>query len=141
MNFKECLSKGMIRKDTSAPQRVQKSIEIADRFLYSTKKNIEIEEFEMAELASYNSIFHSARSLLFNEGYTERSHICVIVALKKLYNKNQTLINLLSTFDRIRISRHNVQYGGLLIDIEEAEFVFNFAKQFLETAKKIINTA
>lgn len=141
MNFKECLSKGMIRKDTSAPQRVQKSIEIADRFLYSAKKNIEIEEFEMAELASYNSIFHSARSLLFNEGYTERSHICVIVALKKLYNKNQTLINLLSTFDRIRISRHNIQYGGLLIDIEEAEFVFNFAKQFLETAKKIINAA
>lgn len=141
MNFKECLSKGMIRNDTSAPQRVKKSIEIADRFLYSAKKNIEIEEFEMAELASYNSIFHSARSLLFNEGYTERSHICVIVALKKLYNKNQTLINLLSTFDRIRISRHNIQYGGLLIDIEEAEFVFNFAKQFLETAKKIINAA
>ena len=141
MNFKECLSKGLIRKDSSAPERVQKSIEIADRFSSSAKKNIEIEELEMSELASYNSIFHSARSLLFNKGYTERSHICVIVALKELYNKNQTLVSLLNTFDKIRISRHNIQYGGLLIDIEEAEFVFNFAKQFLETAKKIINTA
>ena len=140
MNFKECLSKGMIRKDTSAPERVQKSIEIADRFSSSAKKNIEIEELEMSELASYNSIFHSARSLLFGKGYTERSHICVIIALKELYNKNQTLANLLNTFDKIRISRHNIQYGGALIDIEEANFVFNFAKQFLETTKKIINT-
>ena len=140
MNFKECLSKGMIRKDTSAPERVQKSIEIADRFSSSAKKNIEIEELEMSELASYNSIFHSARSLPFIKGYTERSHICVIIALKELYNKNQTLANLLNTFDKIRISRHNIQYGGALIDIEEAKFVFNFAKQFLETTKKIINT-
>lgn len=140
MNFKECLSKGLIRKDSSAPERVQKSIEIADRFSSSAKKNIEIEELEMSELASYNSIFHSARSLLFSKGYTERSHICVIIALKELYNKNQTLANLLNTFDKIRISRHNIQYGGALIDIEEANFVFNFAKQFLETTKKIINT-
>ena len=36
------------------------------------------------------------------------------------------------------ISRHNIQYGGILIDIEEAEFVYEFAKQFLEETKKII---
>lgn len=138
MNLKDCMSKGLIRKDKSAPERVKKSLEIAERFLSASKKNIEIEELEMAEIASYNSIFHSARSLLFKKEYTEKSHICVILALKEFYTNNHELIDLLNTFDKIRISRHNIQYGGILIDIEEAEFVYEFAKQFLEETKKII---
>jgi len=139
MNLKDCLSKGLIRKDKSASERVKKSLEISERFLSSAKKNIGIEELEMSEIASYNSIFHSARSLLFKKGYIERSHICVILALKEFYKNNHELIDLLNTFDKIRISRHNIQYGGILIDKEEAEFVYDFAKEFLEETKKINN--
>jgi len=138
MNFKECLSKGLIRKDKSPSERVNKSLEIAKRFLKSSKKNFEIDELEMAEIASYNSIFHSSRALLFKKGYTERSHICVILALKELYKNDHSLIDLLNTFDKIRISRHNIQYGGILIDKEEADFVYDFAKQFLEKTKSIL---
>ena len=138
MNFKDCLSKGYIRKDKSATERVKKSLEIAERFIVSSKKNLGINELEMSEIASYNSIFHSARSLLFNKGYTERSHVCVILALKELYKKDYELIDLLNTFDKIRISRHNIQYGGMLIDKNEAEFVHNFAKEFLKKTKSII---
>jgi len=139
MNFKDCLSKGLIKKDKSATGRVKKSLEIAERFLISSKKNFEIKEFEMSELASYNSIFHSARSLLFNKEYVERSHICVILALKEFYKNNYELIELLNTFDKIRISRHNIQYDGILIDKEEAKFVHDFAKQFLKKTIHIIN--
>jgi len=60
------------------------------------------------------------------------------LALKELYKSNHELIDLLNTFDKIRISRHNIQYGGILIDIEKAEFVYEFTKQFLEETKKII---
>ena len=70
MNFKDCLSKGLIREEKTAPERVKKSLEISKRFLSSAKKNIEIKELEMAEIASYNSIFHSARSLLYTKEYT-----------------------------------------------------------------------
>ena len=139
MNFENCLNKGLIRKEKSAPLRVKKSLEIADRFLSSAQKNIEINELEMSEIASYNSIFHSARSMLFNQGYTERSHICTIIALKELYKNNYELMNQLNTFDKIRISRHNIQYGGALINYEEAEFVLDFAKQFFKTSKKLVN--
>jgi len=138
MNFKDCLRNGLIKKDASAKDRVKKSIEIATRFLHSSKKNIDMEEFEMAAIAAYNSIFHSARSLLFNNGYIERSHVCLIVALRVLYDKNQPLLDLLNTFDKIRISRHNIQYGGSLVNKEEAEFVLDFAKTFLEKTEEII---
>ena len=138
MNLKDCLSKGLLKKDKSAIERVEKSLEIAERFLSSAKKNIEIEELEMSEIASYNSIFHSARSLLFKKEYIERSHICVIFALKEFYKTNTKLLDLLNTFDKIRISRHNIQYGGILIDLEEAKFVYEFAKKFLKETKKLI---
>ena len=92
----------------------------------------------MSEIASYNSIFYSSRALLFKSKYTERSHICVIIALKELYKEDDKLIDLLNTFDKIRISRHNIQYGGILVDKEEAEFVYDFAKEFLEKAKNIL---
>lgn len=136
MNFKECLSKGLIKKDATAYERVQKSLEIADRFLSSAKKNLDIEEYEMAQIATYNAIFHSARSLLFNVGYTERSHACLITALRTLYATDHSLLDIFNTFDKIRISRHNVQYCGTLVKQDEAEFVYEFAKSFLEIVKK-----
>jgi uncharacterized protein (UPF0332 family) len=139
MNFKYCLDKRLIRKEKSAPLRVKKSLKIAERFLLSAQKNIEINELEMSEIASYNSIFHSARSMLFSQGYTERSHICTIIALKELYKNNYELMNQLNTFDKIRISRHNIQYGGALINNEEAEFVLDFARQFFKIAKQLVN--
>ena len=92
----------------------------------------------MAEIASYNSIFHSSRALLFKKGYTERSHICVIIALKDLYKNDYELIELLNTFNKIRISRHNIQYAGKLIDFEESKFVFDFAKRFLVKTKDVL---
>ena len=92
----------------------------------------------MAEIAAYNSGFHSARALLFVRGYTERSHYCLGVALKCLYKKDE-IIKALNTFDKIRLSRHNVMYGGILITREEAEFVIKFAEEFLEIVKKQVN--
>ena len=76
-----------------AKERVERSLEIAKRFLTAAEKNLGIEEFEIAEIASYNSLFHSARALLFNKGYIERSHACLVTALRSLYNKDQILLD------------------------------------------------
>ena len=138
MNFKECLDKGLLKKNSSAPSRVVKSIEIAERFLTASRNTLEIEEYEMAEIASYNSIFHAARSLLFKKGYIERSHLCVILAIKELYVGDHELSALINTFDKIRISRHNIQYGGIIVNKDEAQFVFEFAQRFLGTIKMIL---
>jgi uncharacterized protein (UPF0332 family) len=47
MRFEECIDKGLIKKD-----------------LFS-RRNLEINEYEMAEIAAYNSAFHAGRALLF----------------------------------------------------------------------------
>lgn len=113
MRFEECLEKGQIKRDPLAPGRVENSLEIAERFLNSAKRNLEIEEYEMAEIAALSSVFNSVRSLLFVEGYVERSHYCLGIALRSLYGGS--IVDLFNTLDKIRLSRHNVQYGGILL--------------------------
>lgn len=133
MRFDECLDKGLIKKDPLASERVESSLMIAERFLRSSNRNLEIDEYEMAEMAAYNSAFHAARALLFAKGYTERSHFCLGIALRGLYRGK--IADLLKTFDKIRLSRHNVQYGGALVTEDEAVFVIDFARDFLIAAK------
>lgn len=117
---------------------MKSSLEMSERFLNSARKNLDIDEYEMVSLASYNSAFHSARAMLFARGYTERSHICINIALKHLYKEDKELFSLLNTFDKIRTSKHNVQYGGSLVEYEEAEFVISFAEDFLKRARVIL---
>ena len=140
MNMNDCLSKGYIKPDPKAVERIPGSLEVAERFLRSAHKNLDITEYEMSELASYNTIFQAARALLFNKGYIERSHVCVIISLKELYQQDHELSDLLNTFDKIRITRHNIQYGGSLVKKTEAVFVIDFAERFLEKAKVMLKT-
>ena len=55
------------------------------------------------------------------------------MALKGLYRG--IILDLLKIFDKIRLSRHNVQYGGELVREDEAAFVIEFAQDFLDAAK------
>jgi uncharacterized protein (UPF0332 family) len=52
--------------------------------------------------------------------------------------KDALLLDALDTFDKIRLSRHNVQYGGDLVDPEEAEYVVRFADDFLKLAHMVL---
>jgi len=140
MNMNDCLSKGYIKPDPKAAERIPSSLEVAERFLISAQKNLNINEYEMSELASYNTIFHAARALLFNKGYIERSHVCVIITLKELYPQDHELSELLNTFDKIRITRHNIQYGGNLVKKTEAVFVIDFAERFVKKSKAMLKT-
>ncbi len=139
MRFEDCVEKGMIKRDPKAAVRVDTSLDAAERFLSSSKRNLEIQEYEMVEIAAYNSAFHSARSLLFARGYVERSHYCLGLAIRGLYSG--PVVDLINTWDKIRLSRHNVQYGGGLVNPEEAEFVINFAEEFLNAVRKELGKA
>jgi uncharacterized protein (UPF0332 family) len=106
--FDYCLKSGMIRKDSKATERVSESIETSKRFLISSEKTYDIKEYEMSVLASYNSMFHSCRVLLFSKGYIEKSHACLLEAIKELFSggKISLLVNMLN---KIKKSRHEIQ--------------------------------
>jgi uncharacterized protein (UPF0332 family) len=74
--------------------------------------------------------FYSARALLFSRGYLERSHTCLVTAVSHLFSDDREICNFAATLDKLRLSRHNVQYGGSLVLPDEAEFAAEFAQRF-----------
>jgi uncharacterized protein (UPF0332 family) len=88
MTFKDCLDKKLIRKDNNTFERIKGSLEIAKHFLERAEGSYNINYYDTSYLMSYNSLFHSARALLFEKGYTERSHYCLVIFLKEKYKDN-----------------------------------------------------
>ena len=131
MDFQECLKKELIKRNVKAVKRVDKTIEIAERFLKSGERNFEIGEYEISVIVCYNSLFQCCRALLFKKGYVERSHFCLITALRFLYKENKKLLEFLDIIDKIRLSRHSIQYRGEFSNKDEARFVLKTSKDFL----------
>jgi uncharacterized protein (UPF0332 family) len=87
MSRKDCEAEKLIKRDSRARERIAVSLSTAERFLRSAQKNLEIEEYEIVQLAAYNSAFHSARALLFSKGHTERSDSCLVSHLNSCIKK------------------------------------------------------
>lgn len=135
MNFEDCLRQGLIKKNVNVRGRVKSSVEIAEKFLISATKNFKIKEDEMCVIAAYNSLFHCCRALLFEKGYIERSHFCLVIALRFLYKEDAKLLGFLKEIDKIRLSRHEIQYRGEFSNKEEAEYVLGLSNKFLGYTK------
>ena len=138
MSFEDCLRQGLIKKDAASHGKTAGSLAVAETFLKQAKGNLGMKYYIAAELLAYNSSFHSGRALLFSKGYREKSHACLIVALKSLFREDPGLSEMLRVFDQLRLSRHNVQYGGLHVDKAMAEAAVDFASRFLSAARKTV---
>ena len=134
MKTSECFEKGLLRKSFVDTNRANGSISISKSFVNKSEKNLEIEQFDVALLMAYNAMFHTARSLLFRGGITERSHFCMVSYLKDNYKDNalQNYFNLLDTY---RIIRQNIQYRGEWCTKIDAEQALADAKDFLREVR------
>jgi len=71
-----------IRKDRTL---VLKEIAAAKSDLKDAKESLERNKFKWTTIQGYYSMFHSARALLFERGYREKSHYALLVAIRELY--------------------------------------------------------
>jgi uncharacterized protein (UPF0332 family) len=139
MSLDECKRRGQIKTNPQAINRVSKEISTAERFLKSAENVIKIKEYDLTIISSYNSCFHFLRALLFKNNHVEKSHFCLIEAIKEFHKKDEELQDLLKIFDQIRSSRHEIQYGGIFSDKEEAEHILEFNKELRKKVLKILN--
>lgn len=141
MKIDELIEKNLIRKERINKEEILGSLELAERFLRRAEGNLKINFWDVAFLLAYNSLFHSARALLFVHGYKERSHWAMILALKEIYSKNEKVRKILDLIDSYRISRHAIQYKGSLCTKIDAEEAVKDAKEFLEIVKQILKVS
>ena len=107
---------------------------------WSGKRNRESHErgsYKWATIQAYYSMFHSARSLIYSKGYRERSHYCLIIAVRTLF-VNDGLLNhmLVESLQPGKTLRENADYYGEYSK-DSAEQMITDAGDFLKVARKL----
>lgn len=137
MTVKDLVEKRELRKTKVDKSKVQKSLEIAETKLIESKNLFSAGFYDTAFLTLYTSMFHAARSLMYNDGIQEKSHFAVYVYLEERY-KDKIPKSLLNSYNEFRNHRHEILYGFEgNYSKEEVENAILEGEEFLEEVKKI----
>lgn len=136
MKMEDYFREGLLKKSKINENEIKGSLKLAERFLERAKGNFRMKYFDISFILAYNSMFHSARALLFSLGIKERSHFAMINYLKEKFKRNERIIRFLEILDSYRISRHAIQYGGEFCSKIDAKEALRDAEEFLKIVKK-----
>ena len=141
-NYNDCIDKGLLRKIPASKDKATQSLKKAHEWLKEAENSLKGKAFGSTILASYNTMFHSARSILFFDGFREKSHACVARYLEEKYVKTGKLDNKwIELLDHCREIRHNDQYDlSFFATKEEAEEALKSAQDFFESMKELFKT-
>jgi uncharacterized protein (UPF0332 family) len=111
LRFKHCIEKGLLRKIPTSENNAVRSLNKAESWLKEAEKTLQSEAYDSSVLSSYLVMFHSARAILFFDGYREKSHACVARYLEEQYaNKKKLEKKWVDLLDYYREIRHENQY-------------------------------
>ncbi len=126
-----------LRKVGDSLEKVKKSLEIAEVKLEDSRKLFSAGFYETAFLTVYTSMFHAARSLLYKDGYQEKSHFSVYIYLQERYAEHIPK-SLLLSFNEFKNTRHEILYGFEGdYKKEDVEQAIMDGEEFLEEVKKL----
>ena len=84
--FQRLLEERKLVRIKQDPALVAKEITAAKTDLKDAQESLTLKKSKWATIQGYYAIFHSARVLLFEKGYREKSHHALFVALRELYS-------------------------------------------------------
>jgi uncharacterized protein (UPF0332 family) len=116
-----------------------KEIKGAEYDLGRARESLEKKDFKWATVQAYYSMFHSARALLYNEGYREKSHTALRIALKELFEASGRLgKETIRNFEDAMDLREEADYRLEFSESNSVEVV-NGAQEFLDIAKQTLH--
>lgn len=137
MKVEELIGKRELRKTNVDIEKIKKSLDIAEVKLDESRRLFSAGFFETAFLTLYTSMFHAARSLLYRDGFQEKSHFSVYVYLQEKYS-GKLPNSLINSFDEFRSHRHEILYGFEgNYKREEIEQAILEGEEFLEEVKRL----
>lgn len=142
LRFKICIEKGLIRKIPASEDNTIRSINKAKSWLKEAEKSFQGEAYDSSVLSSYLAMFHSARAILFFDGYREKSHECVARYLEEQYvSKKKLEKKWVDLLDHHREIRHDDQYDlSFFSSDEEAKEALESARHFLQRMKHLLDS-
>jgi uncharacterized protein (UPF0332 family) len=104
----------------------------AHRWLEDAERSLKAGASSSSVLASYLSMFHSARAILYLDGYREKSHYCVARHLEKYVAAGQLEDKWVDLLDHYREQRHESQYlFNFVVTVTDAEASLATSKEFV----------
>lgn len=138
--FEKCLKRGKVRVFSRGKALVDKELSTARSDLGEAQESLGRAKYKWSTIQSYYySMFHSARALIYDKNYRERSHYCLIVALRALYVETKQLsFSLIEALHKAKTLREQADYYGEFSKAT-AYSLLGSAKEFLNEAGKILN--
>jgi len=131
-NYNDCMREGLLRKIPPSKDKAAQSLKKAREWLKEAENSLKGNAFNSSILASYMVMFHAARTILFLDGFREKSHACVARYLEEKYVKTGKLDKKwVELLDHNREIRHNDQYDLSFFSTKgEAENALKSANDF-----------
>jgi len=136
--FNKCLERGKIKRFSPGPNLVSKEINLAEEDLIKALEGQEDESYRWSIVQAYYSMFHSARALLYSLEYREKSHFCLLEAVRTLFVETGILaVSFLEALKEAQSLREAADYYGDFSEINCRKLTSK-AQDFLNEAKKIL---
>ena len=137
-DFERCIKERRLTKIKPSKEMIQKEVESAKYDLERARNSLGENDFKWAAVQSYYSMFHAAKAIVLKRGYREKSHFCLIVALRELYIKEDRLnAEMVENLELCMSLRHKADYG-LTYHQESAETALKYAEEFLNETLNLI---
>jgi uncharacterized protein (UPF0332 family) len=139
LSYNDCIEKGLLRKIPPSKDKAERSIQKAEWWLEEAKKTCKSEATGSSVLASYLTMFHAARAILFFDGYREKSHACVARYLEHHAQEGNLEQEWVDLLDHSREVRHDDQYDlSFFSTRKDAETALHSAEKFLARIKMLL---
>ena len=91
-NYNDCVREGLLRRIPPSKDKAAQSLKKAREWLKEAENSLRGNALNSSILASYMGMFHAARTILFLDGFREKSHACVARYLDEKYVKTASSV-------------------------------------------------
>ncbi len=140
MELEKCLERRQLVRQEPDGGIISAEIKSNEYDLERSRKSLEQGDFKWCIIQAYYCIFHSAKAMVYSKGYKEKSHHCLLVALRHLYcYSGEADPGLAEVFGNSLNMREEADYEMSLSE-QAGEIIIKDAERFLKTAKAILNS-
>ncbi len=133
--FDDCLKRGKIVRFPPAKKLAAKELDVARADLVASQNSLKQKNYKWA---TYYTMFHAARTLLYHKGCREKSHYCLILAMKAFYVSEGVLeMRLVESLQMAKAMREGADYENTF-DAKSAKALVEQAEEFLKVAEGVL---
>ncbi len=139
--LKECFDKKKIKSFAAAPKMALAEAQASAADLKAASQSFIGKQYKWTIVQCYYAMFHAGRALLYLTGHRERSHYCLILALRHFYVSRHLMpSSLLENLHQAKTLRENADYYGQF-NRDSAVKSLQDAKEFVAFVRKYIKTS